>query len=100
MLLDLAITVGVEAVKELLDLGVLGGLVAASGKTVSSESSDFSSVDLTVAVDVELAEGFLSLSESGLSGLGNLFLIGLIKCHSWFLLSLIYLYNSKLKRDA
>ena len=75
MLLDLAITVGVEAVKELLDLGVLGGLVAASGKTVSSESSDFSSVDLTVAVDVELAEGFLSLSESGLSGLGNLFLI-------------------------
>ena len=60
-LLDLAITVGVEAVEELLDLGFLCGLVAVGGEAVASELHNLGSVNLAVAVNVELSESFLSL---------------------------------------
>ena len=84
-LLDLAVTVGVEAVEELLDLGVPGALVATCGKLVSSELHNFGSVDFTVAVDVELAEGFLSLLQGSSSGLSNLLLVSSGKVLGHFL---------------
>ena len=74
-LLDLAVTVGVEAVEELLDFLVPGAFVATCGKLVSSERHNFTSVDFTVAVDVELAEGFLGLLKGSSSGGGNLLLV-------------------------
>ena len=80
-LLDLAIAIGVEAVKELLDLGVLCGLVAALGETVASELQNLGPIDLSVAVDVELSESFLGLSKCSSSGSGNLFLVSSGKCH-------------------
>ena len=78
-LLDFAITILVEAVKELLDLGLLGLLAGAIGKTITlvSELHNLISVNLTVAVDVELCECSFGLSESSLTSLSNVILIGL-----------------------
>ena len=72
-LLDLAITISVEAVEELLDLVLLSLLVGLLWEThaLGGELHDLGSVDFTVTVDIELAESLLSLGESLLSGVGD-----------------------------
>ena len=77
LFLDFTITVGIEACEELVDLSFFSGLVSRVGKTHArrGELLNLVSVDLTVTVDVELRESFLSSSESLLSSLGNLLLI-------------------------
>ena len=82
-LLDFAITVSIKAVEELLDLLVLGLLVTAVGKSSSSKSANFVSVDFTIIIGVELLESLLSLGESSGSGGSDLLLIGSGKvlCH-------------------
>ena len=51
-LLDLAITIGVETAEDLIDLGVLCGLIAAGGEALASERQKLGPIELSVAVDV------------------------------------------------
>ena len=75
--LDFAITIGIEAGEELVDLGFTLGGVGIIGKTGSSGSEllDFGSVDLTISVDVELVESLFGGSKSSCSGGGDVCLI-------------------------
>ena len=76
-LLDLAISIGIEADKELVDLGFTSGRIGIVGKanTLRGELLDFLSVDLTIAVKVKLVEGLLGRGESINSGGSDVSLI-------------------------
>ena len=75
--LDLAITIGVEAGEEFVDLGfTLSGVgVVGETNTLGGELLDLGSIDFTIAVEVKLVEGLFGGGESGGSGGGDVGLI-------------------------
>ena len=89
--LDFAITIGIEAGKELVNLGLTSGRIGIVGKanTLRGELLDLGSVDLTIAVKVELVEGLLGRGESGSSGSSDVSLI--FRAKSFHLLCFFYL---------
>ena len=86
-LLDFAITIGIEAGEELIDLGLPHSRVGVVGKTATlgSHLLNFASIDFSVAVKVELIERFLGCCESSSSGSGDVCLIFCAKVLNHFL---------------